>query len=112
MIMRIDPESPGLGALELFRPQPHVFYSLDATALLAGVTRRSILMYCRSGLLTPFLQPPYGVPVFQQEAIRTVRRIERVRAAHGFDHAWLAAMLEAVEELELLRAELRAPHCA
>jgi DNA-binding transcriptional MerR regulator len=108
MIMRIDPESPGLGALELFRPQPHVFYNLDATAMLAGVTRRSILMYCRSGLLTPSIQPPYGVMMFTQEAIHAVRRVERVRLSHGFDHAWLAAMLEVVDELECLRAELRA----
>ena len=108
MIMRIDEEGPGAVALELFQPRPHVFYGLDATALLAGVTRRSVLMYCRCGLVTPLLQPPYGAMVFDLAAIQAIRQIEHVRTTHGFDHAWVAAMLDAFDELEQLHAELNA----
>ena len=51
-------------ALELFQPRPDARYSLDATARLAGVSRRTILIYCRAGLLHPVFQPPYGVMEF------------------------------------------------
>jgi DNA-binding transcriptional MerR regulator len=95
------------GALELFQPKPDVFYNLEATAHLAGVPRRSILIYCRAGLVRPVVQPPYGVLEFTEEAIYTVRRIEHLRTVHGVDLAWLKTMVDLVEEVERLRAELR-----
>jgi hypothetical protein len=79
MSKRIVPDSLPLRALELFQPEPGVLYSLDATARLAGITRRSILIYCRAGLLRPVIQPPYGVMEFTEEAIYTLRRIEYLR---------------------------------
>jgi DNA-binding transcriptional MerR regulator len=93
--------------LELFQPRPNVFYSLDATAELAGVTRRTILMYCRAGLVQPIFQPPYGVMEFTDETILTVRRLEHLRRVHGLDVAWLRTMAKLLEEVERLRAELR-----
>ena len=98
------PDCSQVLALELYRPKPGVFYTLDATAQLAGVTRRTILIYCRAGLLAPMLQPPYGVMLFTQEAIYTVRRIEELRAVRDLDVAWLAAMVELLGEAERLRA--------
>ena len=94
-------------ALELFQPQPDVFYSLDATAQLAGVPRRSILIYCRAGLVRPVVQPPYGVIEFTEETIYTVRQIERLRAVHGVDLHLLKTLFTLLEEGEQLRAELR-----
>ena len=102
-----DAEIPSSLALELFQPNPNVLYSLDATAHLAGVPRRSILIYCRAGLVRPVFQPPHGVMAFTEEAIYTVRRIEDVRAAHGLDVAWIKAMFDLLDEVERLRAEVR-----
>ena len=98
------PDCAPVLALELYRPRPRVFYTLDATAHLAGVTRRSILIYCRAGLLEPTLQPPFGVMLFTHEAIHTVRRIERLRAVRDLDVAWLTAMLELLDDAERVRA--------
>jgi DNA-binding transcriptional MerR regulator len=100
-------EIPSALPLELFQPNPNVLYSLDATAHLARVSRRSILIYCRAGLVQPVFQPPYGVMVFTEEAIYTVRRIEDVRAAHGIGVAWIKSMFDLADEVERLRAELR-----
>ena len=94
-------------ALELFQPRPAVFYSLDATAQLAGVPRRSLLLYCRAGLVHPVEQPPYGVIEFTEETLYTVRRIEQLRALHGVDLALLKTLFALVDEVEHLRAELR-----
>ena len=107
MNKRIVPDSPPPRALELFQPKPGVLYSLDATARLAGITRRSILIYCRAGLVRPVVQPPYGVMEFTEEAIYTMRRIEHLRTVHGLDLAWLKTMFDLLDEVERLRAELR-----
>jgi len=93
--------------LELFQPKPNVFYGLDAAARLACVPRRHILIYCRFGLIRPTFQPPYGVMEFTEEAVYTVRRIEYLRTVHGLDVAWIKTMLELIDEVERLRAEIR-----
>ena len=103
MSAMLCPEGSTVLALELYRPRPRVFYTLDATAHLAGVTRRTILIYCRAGLLAPRLQPPFGVMLFTQESIYTVRRIERLRAVRDLDVAWLTTMLELLGDAERLR---------
>ena len=107
MSRRTNPDRPSPLALELFQPKPDVLYSLDAAAHLAGVPRRSILIYCRAGLIRPVFQPPYGVMAFTEEAIHAVRRIEYVRAVHGIDVCWIKTMSDLLEEVERLRAEVR-----
>ena len=107
MSKRVDPDSPAPLALELFQPRPNVCYSLEAAAHLAGIPRRSLLMYCRAGLVRPVVQQPYGVLEFTEEAIYTVRRIEYLRAVHGLDLAWLKTMFDLHDEVERLRADLR-----
>lgn len=102
-----EPEIPSAHALDLYQPHPDVLYSLDAAAHLARVSRRSILLYCRAGLVRPVFQPPYGVMVFTEDAIYKVRRIEDMRAAHGIGVAWIKSMFDLAEELERLRAEVR-----
>jgi len=107
MSTRCVPDRPPPLAMELFQPQPNGLYSLDATARLAGVPRRSILIYCRAGLVRPVVQPPYGVLEFTEEAIYAIRRIEYLRTVHGLDLAWLRTMFDLLDEVERLRAELR-----
>lgn len=103
----LDPEWRSSLAIELFQHNPNVLYSLDATAHLAGVSRRSILIYARAGLVRPVFQPPYGVMAFTEETIYTVRRIEDLRGAHGLNVVWIKTMFDLLEEVERLRAEVR-----
>ena len=107
MSKRFVPHSPPPLALEVYQPKPNVLYSLDATARLAGVPRRTILVYCRAGLVRPVVQPPYGVMEFTEEAIYTLRRIEHLRTVHGLDLAWIKTLFDLLDEVERLRAELR-----
>lgn len=101
------PDFPSSLALELFQPEPNVFYSLDAAVHLSGVSRRSFLIYCRAGLVRPVFQPPYGVMEFTEDAIYTVRRMEHLRTLHRSDLAWLNTVLKLLNEVERLRDELR-----
>ena len=107
MSKRSVPEDPSPGALELFQPRPNALYGLDTAAHLAGVSRRSILIYCRAGLVRPVVQPPYGMMEFTEEAIHMVRQIEQLRAAYGVDLPWIKTLFELLDELERLRAEVR-----
>ena len=107
MSKRSDRDRPSPRALELFQPKPNVRYTLDAAAHLAGVSRRSILIYCRAGLVRPVVQPPYGVMEFTEEAIHTMRQIEHLRTVHHVDLAMLKAMFALLDEVEQLRAEVR-----
>ena len=94
-------------AVEVFQPKPDALYSLEAAAHLAGVSRRSVLVYCRAGLVQPVLLPPHGVMAFTEEAIHAVRRIEQLRTAHGCDLASIKVLFALLDEVERLRAELR-----
>lgn len=100
-------DDPPTCAVDVFQPHPDVLYSLDTAAHLAGVPRRSLLIYCRAGLIRPVFQPPYGMMTFREEAIHTVRRIESVRAVHDVDLAWLKTFFDLLEEVERLRTEVR-----
>ena len=84
-----------------------MLHSLEAAARLAGVPRRSFLVYCRAGLVHPVWQPPYGVMQFTEEAVHTARRIRHFHAARTGDLVWVKSMLDMVNEVESLRAELR-----
>jgi hypothetical protein len=94
-------------ALELFQPEPNAFYSLDSAVNLAGVSRRSFLVYCRASLVRPVFQPPFGVMEFTEEAIYNVRRMEHLRTVHRNDLAWLNTVLKLLDEVERMRSELR-----
>jgi len=107
MRIQFDPGTRPHFALEQYQPKPNVLYSLDVAAHIAGVPRRSILIYCRVGLVRAVFQPPHGVMVFTEEAIHTVRRIEHVRAEHGPDLTLLKTLFDLIEEVEHLRTELR-----
>ena len=107
MRFSLDSDMSSSLTLELYQPKPNLLYSLYAAAQLAGVSRRSILIYCRAGFVKPVLHPPYGVMEFTEEAIYTVRRIEELRTAYGVDLTWLKAMCDLRNEVDRLRAEIR-----
>ena len=93
--------------LELFQPSPNTLYSLETAAYLAGVPRRSILIYCRAGLILPVYQPGSEVMEFTEESIYAIRKIEQLRLTYGLNLISLKTMIHLLEEVELLRAQLR-----
>lgn len=90
-----------------YQPKPNELYSLEVAAHLAGIPRRSLLVYCRIGMVRPVCQPPYGVMAFTEEAIHAVRRIERVRVVHSSDLALLKFTFDLLAEVERLKLEVR-----
>jgi DNA-binding transcriptional MerR regulator len=96
-----------ISGLQVFDPQPGVFYPLEVAAHLTGVSRRTILIYCRSGLICP-VEPPEQSPMqFDEHAIYRIRRIEYLRTAHGINLAGIKMIFELLRDIEDLREEIR-----
>jgi DNA-binding transcriptional MerR regulator len=106
-VIPYEPIPPPDAVPDLFKPTADTLYSLYAAAQLAGVPCRTLLMYCRVGLIRPSFQAPYGMMEFTEEAIHTVRRYEQVRLEHHVDWTLLKTIVELVDEVEHLRAEVR-----
>jgi DNA-binding transcriptional MerR regulator len=89
--------------LDRFEAAPGVLYTLDTAAHLAGVSRRTILLYCKWGLIDPVRQPPFGVMHFSVEAIRTVRTAEYLATVLGVNPPGIRVAIRLLHELEDLR---------
>jgi len=98
---------PSACSLEIFHPRPGALYGLDVTARLTGISRRSIMIYCRAGLVHPVVQPPYGILEFTEEAIYALRHIDTLHRTHGLDLPWVKRLFDLHHEVERLRAEIR-----
>lgn len=94
-------------ALQLFEPAGQVAYSIEAVAHLTQTPRFLIAVYCRHGLISPLAPPETEGWWFDEETIRTLRRIERLRADYGVNLHGLRMVAGLIEELEGLRAEAR-----
>ena len=101
------PLNPSMLAVEAYQPNPGALYFLEAAAHLASASRRSILIYCRAGLLRPLFLPPYAVMAFTEEEVYRARQIEEMRTAHGVSLPWIRTMFALLDDLARLRAEVR-----
>ena len=94
-------------SIQIFDAQPGALYTLDAAAHLTGVSRRSILIYCKSGLVRPRLDEEYGAMSFDEQAIYNIRKIELLRGAHGVNLSGIKMIFELMEEVKRLQDEIR-----
>ena len=94
--------------LQLFDPPANAVYTIEAAVQLAGVPRRTILVYCKHRLLSPLLDAGVEGYSFDGDGIRSLRRIEALRAVCGDDFAGIRIILDLTKELERLQAVARA----
>src|SRR5205814_2417729 len=66
-------------ALQLFDPPDDTVYSIEAAAKLAGVPRRTILVYCKHRFLSLLTDDGVVGYSFDGDGIRLLRRIEALR---------------------------------
>ena len=96
-----------VSALELFQPAPETIYSIEEAARLAQVPRRLIAVYFSHGLVSPAADPDIGGWYFDDEGIRRLRQIERLRNSLGMSLMAVKVVLELGHEVERLRQEVR-----
>lgn len=95
-----------MNIIQLFEPSPDTLYPLDAAARLAEVSRHAILVYAKHGLVAPYIDEA-GAYYFDDEAIRVLRRIQRLHIGYGLNLPGIKMVLELLNEVECLQAEIR-----
>jgi hypothetical protein len=93
--------------VQSFEPDPVAVYPIETAAQLAGVSRRSILVCCKYELISPAVDPTLWGYWFTADAIRTLRRIESLRHTCGDDFPGIGMILNLMNEVQTLRAQLR-----
>src|SRR5712671_3360497 len=100
------PNEIAADAVQLFEPALDAVYTIEAVEHLVRVPRRMIAVYCKHGLLSPVVDPAFGGYYFNDEAIRTLRRIEYLRADCGINLGGIKMILRLTNEVESLRADI------
>jgi DNA-binding transcriptional MerR regulator len=101
------PEAANPYAVMLFEPEPLAVYPIETAARMGGVPRRMVLVYCKYGLISPLADPKQWGYWFTADAIRTLRRIADLRTICGDDLPGIAMILELLDEVRVLRAQIR-----
>lgn len=85
-------------------PDDEPVYTLEVFARISGVDVDTILRYQEQGFIRP---RPGSARTFDDEALRTLRRIEHLRETCGVNETGLRLMMELMNELDRLRAAIR-----
>jgi DNA-binding transcriptional MerR regulator len=97
----------GNTALQPFQPDASSVYPIETVATLVQVPRRHIVVYFKHGLVSPVIDPAYGGWWFDEEAIRTLRRIEYLRVDCGINLTGVKLIMDLSREVDLLRQTVR-----
>jgi len=91
--------------LPVIESHSSVRYTLEVLAEITGISTKTILHYQEHGLIRPLAG---GGPLFDDEAVRALRRIEHLRDTCELNLNGLKLLTDLLDEVEQLRAELRA----
>ena len=94
-------------AVQRFEPRPDLVYTLETAARLAHVTRRTILIYYKHGLISPAMDPLEAGYYYNNQAIRALQRIEFLRNDCGINVRGTRIIIKLMDEVERLQSELR-----
>ncbi|MFD0894862.1 MerR family transcriptional regulator [Luteolibacter ambystomatis] len=89
------------------RPSETPHYSLEEAAERTSVEPDVLRRYCRDGLLGAARTEGTADPVFDDDALYDIRRIEHLRHQQGVPLEVLPMVFHLVTEVERLREELR-----
>jgi len=92
---------------EELRLEPEEVYSLEVIEKITLIPRRTILVYHRHGLLPSSMSPDDRQHLFNDEAVRALRRIESLRRRFKVNLAGIKLVMNLMREVDDLRAELR-----
>ena len=77
-------------------------YTLEIVAQITGISSQTILHYQEVGLIR--------ASDYDDETVRTLRRIEHLQSTCGVNDSGLKLILELMEEVDRLRHKLRVRH--
>lgn len=86
-------------AIQLFKPEPNVIYSIEVTERITRAPRRLIAVYCKHGLVSPVGNPNRAGFYFDGAGIRILRRLESMRAVYRRNLADIKMILSPFNEV-------------
>src|SRR5947208_649562 len=99
--------NPSSLELQLFEPDPRILYSIDMAARLLDMSRHTIVLCCKYGLVGAVSDPMLSGWYFNDESLRMLRRVEALRMLCGGNLGAARMVLALQDEVNRLRAELR-----
>jgi DNA-binding transcriptional MerR regulator len=94
-------------ARPVLAPDPDAVYTLEIVVELTGLPAPAILQYQEHGLIAPVAARGPGARRFNDETLRTLRRIEHLRLRYEMNLRALKLTLQLLDEVERLQARLR-----
>ncbi len=105
-----SPRKTRSSSLPIVKAEMDAAYTLEVLCELVGVPSRTILLYKEQGLISLAGAAGPGARHYNHEALRTLRRIEHLRARYEMNLRSLRFTLGLLDELERLRDDLRSRH--
>ncbi|MES2573262.1 MAG: chaperone modulator CbpM [Verrucomicrobiota bacterium] len=105
-----DQAQTSVYTIQRFEPAPNTVYSIESTANIGGVSRRTLVLLYKYGILTPVMDPQCAGYCYNDEAIRRLRRIAYLQNVRGVNLPGIQMILEVMEEMDRLRSEVAALH--
>lgn len=99
---------PEDASLPIIESAADVTFTLEILTELSGISSQTILFYREQGLIATVTAGDSSAPQFNEESLRTLRRIEHLRDTFELNIGGLKFLANLIEEVECLRAELRA----
>ncbi|MGJ8644138.1 MAG: chaperone modulator CbpM [Luteolibacter sp.] len=91
--------------MKMVEPDPHELHSLEVVIRMTGTSRRKIIFYCRKGVISPVRSDDEWH--FDEESVMRLRHIEALRQQHRMNWAAIRTIMGLLDEVEVLREELR-----
>ena len=95
------------GTLQRFEAMPGGTYPIEVVVQITQTSRHLIAVYCRRGLISPVGPPARDGWLFDDEAIRNLRRLQRLRDVFELGLPALQLVVDLTREVERLRGEVR-----
>jgi DNA-binding transcriptional MerR regulator len=92
--------------LRILSPAPEAPYGTLELARLAGVTPVVLRQYMEAGLLEPVHFSESGEPLFDDQSLFELRRIQRLRRDLGVNIPGVGVILELLRQIDDLQHEL------
>jgi hypothetical protein len=95
-------------AIQVFEPEAGMVYSIETASQVAHTSKRRILIYCKEQFVSPTANPDVAGYWFDADSLRTLKRIEELRAMCDEPWAGVRLILNLMREVQRLRTEMRA----
>jgi hypothetical protein len=93
--------------LQPFTMEPESYYPIDLAARLAQMPRHRVLVCCKRGFVSPFVDPDDGRYSFDVASIRVLQRIEYLYTECGVNFTGIQIILMLADEVERFRRQER-----